>query len=418
MQTYDMIIVGGGISGLYSAYKIKQKYPRKRIAILEKYDYLGGRMGNKLFEGEQVVTGAGVGRKEKDKLLIKLLEEMHVKSHEFITGPAYSPVIQFPCDVKAIFLDLKKQFDCEKHSAMTFNKYATGILGKKIYNQFIVCAGYTDYEEESAYETIHHYGFDDNFSTWTALGIPWKELVEKLGKKIGVNNIFYSQNVQHIYTNQNDGVSGGECYIIESKMKNRTMYFEAKHIIVATTIEALKKIMPGASNKKSIYQQIHSQHFLRIYGKFSKESTKIMKMAVPNTLIVPGPLHKIIPMNPDKGIYMISYTDNEAASLLHKYEKNTKKNRDALARLLEKSIGLQDHTLELENIDECFWTEGTHYYQPLKDVCRNRDYFIKLAQHPFENIWVVGEMVSKKQGWVEGALESVEAVIDEVFDAM
>jgi len=417
MQTYDIIIVGAGIAGLYSAYRIKKKYPSVKLAILEKYDYHGGRMGNKMFEGESVVTGAGVGRKAKDKLLIKLLKEMSITTREFTTGPAYASTIQFPCEVRSIFFELKKQYNCEEHGTMTFKKYATSILGKKTYGQFIVCAGYTDYEVESAYETLYHYGFDDNFSTWTALGISWKELVEKLARKIGVRNILYSQEVQRIYAKHSDNFANIESYIIETKANgNRTIRFETKHVILATTVEPLKKILPGASSKNSIYQQIHSQHFLRIYGKFSKASTNVMKAVVPNTMIVPGPLHKIIPMNPDKGIYMIAYTDNEGATLLHKYEKNTKYNRDALARLLEKSIGIPPRTLELESITECFWNEGTHYYEPLKGICKNRDYFIKLAQHPYENIWVVGEMVSKKQGWVEGALESVEAVIDEVLD--
>ena len=33
-------------------------------------------------------------------------------------------------------------------------------------------------------------------------------------------------------------------------------------------------------------------------------------------------------------------------------------------------------------------------------------------QHPIQNILVVGEAVSRYQGWVEGALESVESVLN------
>jgi len=36
------------------------------------------------------------------------------------------------------------------------------------------------------------------------------------------------------------------------------------------------------------------------------------------------------------------------------------------------------------------------YYERLK--------FIHQAQHPDENIWVVGEVISMKQGWVEGII--------------
>jgi hypothetical protein len=135
-----------------------------------------------------------------------------------------------------------------------------------------------------------------------------------------------------------------------------------------------------------------------------------MKMAAPQLIIVPGPLHKIIPMNADTGVYMIAYTDNVPATMLHEYEKNNKTNRDILCRLLERSLGLPNETLELDDIGEYYWKEGTHYYEPLKSH-KTRDEFIKAVQHPLPNVLVVGEMVSKNQGWVEGALESVEQVL-------
>jgi hypothetical protein len=412
---YDIIIVGGGIAGLYSAYKIKKKYPRANILILERNreGYLGGRTGNDIFEGEKIVTGAGIGRKHKDVLLIKLLKELEIKTHEFITGSNYANTIIPHCDVKTIFLNLKKQFNGNIHGHMTFKQYATSIIGKILYKQFITCAGYSDYEAESAYETLYHYGFDDNYSSWTGIHIPWDTLVEKLASKIGYGNIMHSQSVQNIRTITNNKKEI-DSYIIET----RTNRFETKHVIVATTVEPLKKMLPGASRKTSVYQQIHSQPFLRIYGKFSKNSVNIMRTMVPGLLIVPGPLYKIIPINPTKGVYMIAYNDNVPATMLHQHTKNTKNNRETLARLLEKSIGVPNNTLELESISDYYWSEGTHYFDPLRGIYKSRDYFLRVAQHPSENMWVVGEMVSKNQGWVEGALESVENVISEVLKSL
>jgi hypothetical protein len=372
---YDIIIVGGGIAGLYSAYKIKKKYPRINILILERNreGYLGGRTGNDMFEGEKIVTGAGIGRKHKDILLIKLLKELEIKTHEFITGTNYATTIIPQCDVKDVFLNLKKQYNRNIHGDMTFKQYATSIIGKSQYKQFVICAGYTDYEAESAYETLYHYGFDDNYSSWTGIHIPWKTLVEKLAKKIGLGNILHSQSVQNIRPIKN---GNDTTYVIDTKINlSKTNRFEAKHVIIATTIEPLKKMLPGASSKNSIYQQIHSQPFLRIYGKFSKNSIDTMKSYVPGLLIVPGPLYKIIPINPNKGVYMIAYIDNVPATLLHKYAKNTKYNRETLARLLEKSIGIPNNVLELENISEYYWSEGTHYFDPLRGIYKNRDYF-------------------------------------------
>jgi monoamine oxidase len=397
----DYIIIGGGIAGLYSAYQIKKKYPESKLIILERNrkGYLGGRTGNEMFEGTQVVTGAGIGRKKKDKLLIHLLKELGIKTHEFTTGAHYSYLLGPHCQTKAIFLELRKKYNPKTNGHMTFKQYATKHLTHDQYQYFLMCAGYTDYENQSAHDTLYDYGFDDNYSDWTGLSIPWKTLVETLAKHIGLENIKYSENVLKIHKNSHG-------FTVETK----TSKYESTKIIVATTVEPLKKMLPG----HPIYKQIHSQPFIRIYGKFSHSSISLMKTYVSKLTIVPGPIHKIIPMNPDHGVYMIAYSDNEGATILNQYAKNTKTNREQLARMIEASLGMPKNMLELESIVEYYWKEGTHYYEPLHGQYNGRNAFIKAAQHPEPNMWVVGEMVSKHQGWVEGALQSVHEILNDV----
>ncbi len=43
-ETIDIAIVGGGVSGVYSAWKLQQKYPRKKIVVFEGWDHIGGRL--------------------------------------------------------------------------------------------------------------------------------------------------------------------------------------------------------------------------------------------------------------------------------------------------------------------------------------------------------------------------------------
>ena len=401
---YDYIIVGGGIAGLYSAYQIKKNHPESKLLILERNrkGYLGGRTGNEMFEGTQVVTGAGVGRKKKDKLLIHLLKELDVKYHEFPVATHYSYLLGPHCQSKAIFLELRKKYNAKTHGHLTFKQYATNHLTHDQYQYFLMCSGYTDYENQSAHDTLYHYGFEDNYSDWIGLSIPWKILVETLAKYIGTQNIRYSENVLKI-------IKKDQGFIVETK----TSQYQTTKLIIATTVEPLKKMLPT----HVIYKQIHSQPFIRLYGKFSKSSISLMKTYVSRTTIVPGPIHKIIPMNPDHGVYMIAYSDNEGATLLKDYSKNTKENREQLARMIEACLGIPKNILELESMAHYYWKEGTHYYEPLKGQYKehSRDEFINAAQHPEPNMWVVGEMVAKNQGWVEGALESVHNIIDEVL---
>jgi len=151
---------------------------------------------------------------------------------------------------------------------------------------------------------------------------------------------------------------------------------------------------------------------LRLYGKFDKKSTSIMQEYVKYYTIVPGPLQKIIPINPSKGVYMIAYSDNINAIALKDNLKNTPDNRALYCELIEQCLGIPSGSLHLIAIKDFYWPIGTHYYSPLKNNFNNRNEFLKKAQHPEKGMLVVGEAVSRYQGWAEGALMSVEAVLN------
>jgi hypothetical protein len=133
------------------------------------------------------------------------------------------------------------------------------------------------------------------------------------------------------------------------------------------------------------------------------------KSYVPYQTIVPGPLHKLIPLQ--NGVFMIAYTDNEGALFLKDHLDNNVDNRRFFEDLLEKSLGIPKNLLDLIAIKSYYWPIGTHYYSPLKGFS-SRELFIHNIQHPSPNMLVVGEAVSRKQGWTEGALESVEEVVN------
>jgi len=153
-----------------------------------------------------------------------------------------------------------------------------------------------------------------------------------------------------------------------------------------------------------VYREIEGQPFLRLYGKFSKKSLPILKEYVHGYTIVPGPLQKIIPMNEEKGVYMIAYNDNKNTKLLLPFLENTRENRDFFCDLIEISLDIPKGSIDLLSIKAYYWQIGTHYYRP------HANEIIYKAQHPEKDIFVVGEVVSHDQGWTEGALDSVERV--------
>jgi hypothetical protein len=316
-------------------------------------------------------------------------------------APKPATTISPPCNVKKIINILKKQFKEKSANApvkKTFKEFALPILGPDLYKNLTICLGYTDYENEDVCDTLYNYGLEDNFDTWTALHVPWKLLVETIAKKVGIKNIHCSSYVTNI-----EQLS--PCNFIVKTDKGNT--YLCNKVILATTISSVQKLLPN----DPIYQQIHGQTFLRLYGKFTKSSTEIVKQYVPGYTIVPGPLKKIIPMDTDKGVYMIAYSDNEDAKYLKDRLTNTQKNRDYFCELLEEALGIPRGALNLIAIKDYYWPIGTHYYEPFHGPFKNRKDFIKKAQNPMPGMLVVGEMISVNQGWTQGALESVEAVV-------
>jgi hypothetical protein len=408
---HDVIIIGSGMSGLYTAYKIKKLSPNTSFLVLEKYKkiWIGGRTNNYDFYGTMVVTGAGIGRNDTNPLLIKLMKELHVPFKKTTSMMNYSKVLQHHSefDVVKIIDFLKKEYNInsKKYKSLTFKEFATSILGEFNYKLFTIYAGYTDYENADVYETLYNYGMDDNKGGWQKLYISWKELVHRLCEYIGDKNIKYSNDVIEVTK-----ISGNDRCLFEINTKQGDVYYSSK-VIVATTISGIMKLVPGAYKPNSLYHQIHGQPFLRLYAKFDRKSAELLKKYISAYTIVPGPLQKIIPIDSYKGIYMIAYSDNENAVLLKEHLKNTIENRNLYEKLVEESLGIPKESLKILAIKDFYWQIGTHYYEPLHGF-KTREEFIYKAQHPVNGMLVVGEAVSSYQGWVEGALESVEAVIE------
>ena len=381
-------IIGGGIAGLYAAKRLMDA-GIDNVVVLEAEETVGGRARMARFRGIPVVRGAGIGR-ARDRRLRRLLREFGIPENRFrvkvLRGSSMS----------AIARRVRDSREYRAAPRAPFGKLAAAVLGKKRYAAFLEKSLYTNFERDDATDVILDYGVNDNGGGWTGLAVSWTALIRALAKKVGVVAGTRATAIERlpdgsfvVRTDRQDGFS-----------------VRCETVVLASTVDVVRRLLPNIQE----YRGIFGQPFIRVYAAFDAPSAAILRSLVPATTIVSRPLKKIIPMSKNKNVFMIAYADNADAEAVHAIETDV----PLLARMVAEAVDAPA-PLRILEVQSHYWPIGTHGFGPLNTKkYADRAAFLRAAQRPAPGVFVVGEMVSTNQGWVEGALESVDAVFDKI----
>lgn len=381
----DYIVVGGGIAGLYANYKLSHDLKRKGI-LLEKENDLGGRALEVNFHGRLIKLGAGV-MCDENKHLMTLLNKLKIKPNYFDSGKHSMLGYQF--DMNQAIKQIIKKYNEEKDNLgdLTTEQFIRKYFGKSFTDKFIENCEYRDFLKSDPGYFIKYYDIHDmSHDSETISIIQWIDLINKLK----MNNCMTGMEVKKI--SQLD-----KHYQVTTDKST----YNAKKIYLALTLKPLDKLVKNLINFK--YSDfIGTVPFVRIYT-WHKKPYDQSKLHHYN--LVPNELQKIIKI--DDNILMASYSDNTEA----KYWKTIlDKNKKILIKKVENKFGEINLGInKVDDVESIYWEEGVHYYKPYPDTTLNK-LITKLAK-PTKNIYVIGEIVSKKHGWVEGCIESVDRVI-------
>ena len=375
-------IIGSGIASLYMAYKLK-KQKDYEIDIYEKNNIIGGRVKVVKFDGIDVVAGAGILRLKKDKLMYRLCRELEVTTNIYKTIFSYS--FDDPLNILDIINELKinlKFFN--DRNKINFSKYAKSILGTKKYNKFVLTCGLSDFEKADVIDTIYDYGFEDCVSGYEGVSVKWQQLLDKF-YEILRNNIILNTPIKKIEKTDDN----------KFKIKNKIY----DKVVITTDIKSIREYF----SKDKIYKNIEGQSFARLYVKLNKPIEDYKKI-----IITGNPFQKIIEINKERCIYMISYSDNKVANRWKNCTNIKKTVMNAIKRIFKIEVRVLKHKL-------IYWKLGTQYFKPLPIEYKDREEFLDKAQHPDTNLFIVGEGLSRNQGWCEGAIESVGKIIKDIY---
>tara|TARA_Y100001958_G_C21241239_1_gene569057 strand:+ start:783 stop:2357 length:1575 start_codon:yes stop_codon:yes gene_type:complete len=395
MSEYDICIIGGGISGLYTAYKLINK--GYNIILLEGSSRFGGRIHT--YKTKEYLYEMGAGRIcETNKYLMKLINELNLndKLHELSHE---NKIVLKNKNIKdpQVYKYLKKIIDGSKMYtkkyliSINFLQLCINILGfEKACDLRSMLAYDSEFNNLNAYACLKMYKNDLLIKNkYYILTCGLEVIIEKIIEKIS----------PFVKLNQNAFVKE----ISERSLKytrneqNHSIHF--KKCISCIPVNDLCKIQ----SFKDMYlkDKIKAVPLLRIYAKYPLQNGKVWFHDLPR-VITDNYIRFIIPIDPKNGIIMISYTDSMYAEMWNNMSKNGNKCLYSELHDQIKNI-LNINPPKPIFIRSYYWNEGFHNWNPSYDM--NKEY--NLLCKPFENkeIYLCNESFSKKQGWIEGCLE-------------
>ena len=419
---YDYIIIGGGISGLYCAKQLCEKYNnKKRILIIDERNYLGGRLITH-YKPQYEIGGARFHMHHK--LLVEMINSYGIEYQKIPSTVDYinktRQEVKYYKDAHDTFSNIMqsiikkaKKYSKKELQSMTTKSFIDKITGnQELSTKLINIFGYvSEFVVMNAFDALKQFENDFIEKEYYVLKNGFTHFIHKIKQELDTYNTNFKMNS---FAYDVKKLKNNNYCVYSSHNKSNIKYqFESQHVIFATKSQQLKtfKILKPIYNSISC---ISGQPLLRIYAKFPKlkiYDNKPWFHALPR-ITTNSILRHIIPIDMNSGLIMISYTDGPDVKPFMK-NKLTLKNEEVIKNMIlkELSILFPNTYISYPTYFKChLWTIGAHYWKPNCDSKTN----IKQIQFPMKNVYVVGEAVSNKQAWIEGSLESVQNIIQAI----
>lgn len=413
----DFCIVGGGLSGLYRAYKLSKKYPKAKIHLYQDSDRLGGRIYTHTLEnGTQVDMGAG-RIATHHPLTMKLIKELGLTKQLI-------PLSNIPKSLESL-----QHFETEEE-ALTFLSRLVKTAIHKIPKRYLssmsfmtACKLFFHKKMQKIKEAIHVCGYDTELEIGNAwvlchsildmfdpnlkfaslkggLSTIINGLLEKLQKKKNVR-----LHSSHVVTGWRKLEDNPEIWEVLWKNRNDTSQTtnvtSTKHLHIATGVSAWKRWFEQSSishvpiDMQTYIDSVLPISLCRVYATFDESSRWIECIRKCTTKT---PLRYIIPITTNT--IMISYLDGEKADELSTMDDNEL--RDWVVNGIQQAFpGFSRFIPEPTEIKRGYWKVGVHVWGPMK-------HHSAPASFPSSDptFTMSGEAFSQlHQGWMEGALQ-------------
>jgi monoamine oxidase len=395
-----LTILGGGIAGLYTALKAID-HGHTQITLYEARERLGGNIFTHYGPDYQLEAGAGRFN-QYHKRLLKLLKRFQLTIVPLSNEKWYAPILcpgkrmadPSPKLLETVIEYAQQHYTPQALQQMTFSQLCDEVLGHLKSNILINAFGYdADFKLTNAYQALQDFKDVFNIST------PYYICAEGLGELVQrITQYLQEKNVK-IYTQ----------WMAQDILLNKDQTFTIKFIghrpvktnqlVLALPSTYIKSFSLFTDTHKALLDTVTPISLHRIYAKENKPSSQ-------QRITTDLPLRQYIPIDPAKGIAMVSYSDYTFADYWKTYaDQGVKKlNQQLLSQL--KQLFPNNPPTKFEWILSFYWKEGVHAWKPSVNPKKIR----KEIKNLYTNLYIVGESYSLHQAWIEGALETVDDI--------
>lgn len=379
------IIVGAGIAGLYTAYRLMGRVDN--IHIYEASDRIGGRIQEVRFNNYNAPMGASMIRLG-DINVIQLCEELHLELKK-VDATLTSKESDFINDMIEKIINKYSSSDIPKD--MSVLEFLSMNFSSEEVRRYVEYSIYRDYLYSSIHEYILHYPITDHIqeqlSGFVVKG-GYSRLIDAL------YNAIKDKVVIHLST---PIVRTTKHYVITNQGRQ---YYNR---LFWTLTEENKHIIRDRIDNDKLLSNIFGVPFLTMYAKVDS-ATKYP------SVVVGGLLGKMYALG--KNILMVAYTDGEAAIQL--YKRINKKDKtlviNDIQSMVRQNAGFED--VVIQDLIFKYWPVGIHQYSASQTRGVSYKKFVKKnPRQNYDKVSLIGESISRNQGWVEGAIETVNNVV-------
>lgn len=419
----DIAIIGGGLAGLYAACEITKQNPKVKIAIFEKYRVFGGRVLT--FRSGPYKWEAGAGRIHKSHTLVRnLLKQFKLKEVpigsdlNWIEGYG-SPLVPNRWEESLpTWLSEIARLPSELLATKTLFEILKDVSGESEAHRIV--APFPYYGEiytlraDLALQSFHaemgtHHGYSVSPDGYDML---IKGLVDTC-KSRGV----VLKNHMDLKKASPDSNGLIRLWFAEGapneKDERPLQEVVAKKAIFALHRDALAKL--NLFEGLPLLSKVKMEPLHRIYAVFPKNKEGKIWFETLGRFVTATPIRYFIPIDPSRGITMISYTDGEDTKLWTDLAYGSDPKNETLGFLLTQECRRLFPSIDIPYptfLKSHPWDSGCSYWVPGSyDVKKESQKSLQPFGSTLPNVYICGESFSLRQAWMEGSLENTRELL-------